>query len=50
LIAFEIVNGCTHGLAGFFVGTNGVDGVAEDLEGLERNHHLIVFDVIADEH
>jgi hypothetical protein len=37
-------------LAGFFVGTNGVDGVAEDLEGLEGNHHLIVFDVIADEH
>src|ERR1700724_2675374 len=23
LIAFEIVNGCAHGLAGFFVGANG---------------------------
>jgi hypothetical protein len=50
LIAFEIVNGGAHGLAGFFIGTNGVDGVAEDLESLERNHYLVVFDVIADEH
>jgi hypothetical protein len=50
LIAFEIMNGGAHELAGFFVGTSGVNGMAEDLESLERNHYLVVFDVIPDKH
>jgi hypothetical protein len=27
-----------------------VNGVADHLQRLERNHHFVVFDVIADEH
>src|SRR5579863_5055325 len=46
LIAFEIVNGGADVLAGFFVGADGVDGVAKHLQRLKRNHHFVVFDVI----
>lgn len=50
LIAFEIVDGGADGLAGLFVGADGVDGVAEHLQGLEWDHNFVVFDVIAYEH
>ncbi len=50
LIALEIVNAGGDELAGFFAGTNGVDGVAHHLKRFKGHHHFVVFDVIADEH
>jgi hypothetical protein len=50
LVALEIVNARGDKLACLLSGTDGVNGVADHLQRLERNHHFVVFDVIADEH
>jgi len=50
LIALEVVNAGGNELAGFFAGTNGVDGVADHLKRFKGDHHFVVFDVVADEH
>ncbi|MNF04965.1 hypothetical protein D3C80_2045950 [compost metagenome] len=50
LVAFEIVDRRAHRLSGGFVRAHGVHAMANHLQGLERHHHFIVFDVIADQH
>jgi hypothetical protein len=50
LIAFEVVNGGANTVAGSFVGTDRVYGVADHLKGLKGNHDLIVFNEVSDEH
>jgi hypothetical protein len=50
LIAFEIVNAGGNHVAGFFTGTDSMDGVANHQKGLEGNHHFVVFNVITNEH
>jgi hypothetical protein len=50
LVAFEIVNGGANGFTGFLAGTDGVHVVANHKQGLERDHHFVVFNVIANEH
>ena len=50
LVALEIVDGGADVVAGFFAGTDSVDGVADHLKRLERDHDFVVFDVIADQH
>jgi hypothetical protein len=50
LIAFEIVDAGGNDVAGFFTGTDGMDGVAHHLKRLEGDHHFVVFDVITNEH
>src|SRR6267142_330094 len=47
---FGSVDGAAHMVAGFFAGTDGVDGVADHLKSLERDHDFVVFDVIAEQH
>jgi hypothetical protein len=50
LVAFEVMDRGAHGLAGGLVRAHGVHGVTDHLQGLERHHHFVVFDVIADQH
>ncbi len=50
LVAFEVVDGGADVLAGLLVGADGVDDVADHLEGLKGDHDFVVFDVVADEH
>ncbi len=50
LVAFEIVDGGADVVAGFFAGTDGVDGMADHEQRLEWDHHFVVFDIITDEH
>jgi hypothetical protein len=50
LVTFEIMNCGADVFAGFFAGTHSVNRVADHEQGLERNHHFVVFDVVADEH
>ncbi len=50
LITFKIMNRSAHGAAGGLVRAHGVHRVADHLQGLERHHHFVVFDVIADQH
>ena len=49
LIALEVVDGGAHLFALLFPGANCVDAVADHLQGLERNHDLVVFNKIAGE-
>ena len=49
LIPFEIVNGGADELAGFLVGADRVNHMANHQKSLEGNHHLIVFNIIANE-
>src|SRR5262249_39161677 len=50
LIAFEVVDAGRDKLTGLFAWANDVDGVADHLKRFERDHHFIVFDIIADKH
>src|SRR5208282_2610167 len=50
LRALEIVDRSAHELPGLLVWTNGVHGVPHHLQRLERDHHLVVLDIIADKH
>src|SRR5258708_17657849 len=50
LVALEIMDGGADVVAGFFAGAHGVDSVADHQQRLERDHHFVVFDVIADQH
>src|SRR5712664_86605 len=50
LVALEIVDGGADVVAGFFAGTDGMDGVADHQQRLEGDHDFVVFDVIADQH
>jgi hypothetical protein len=50
LIAFEIVDAGGNDVAGFFTGTDSMDGVANHQKRLEGHHHFVVFDVITNEH
>src|ERR1700761_1263251 len=50
LVAFEVVDGSGDGVAFFLAGADGVDGVADDLKGLKRDHDFVVFYEVADEH
>ena len=50
LIALEIVNRGADELASLFVWTDGVDGVADHLQGLKGDHDFIVLDVVANDH
>jgi len=50
LIPLEVVHGRADSVAGLLVGTHGVDDVPRDLQRLERHHHFVVFDEVADEH
>jgi hypothetical protein len=50
LITLKIVDGGSDFFAGFFAGAYGVEGVADHLESLERDHDFVVFNEVADEH
>jgi hypothetical protein len=50
LVAFKVVNGGPHHVAGLLVGADRVHIVAGDLQRLERHHHFIVFDEVSDQH
>src|SRR5580693_6660183 len=50
LIAFEIVDAGGNDVAGFFTGTDSMDGVANHQKRFEGNHRFVVFDVITNEH
>ncbi|MNG07587.1 hypothetical protein D3C84_908960 [compost metagenome] len=50
LVAFEIVDGGAHRLAGALARADRMHAVAHHLQGLERHHHFVVFDVVADQH
>ncbi|MOA40294.1 hypothetical protein D3C78_1621540 [compost metagenome] len=50
LVAFEVMDGCAHGLADGLVRANGMHRVTDHQQGLEGHHHFVVFDVIADQH
>lgn len=50
LIAFKIVDAGGNDVAGFFTGTDSMDGVANHQKRLEGHHHFVVFDVITNEH
>ncbi|MDT4865740.1 hypothetical protein FQZ97_1005630 [compost metagenome] len=50
LVAFEIVDGGAHGLPGDFIRAYRMHGMTDHLQGLERHHHFVVFDVVADQH
>jgi hypothetical protein len=44
------VDGGRDELAGFFAGTDGMDGVADHQKCLEWDHNFVVFNVVADDH
>ena len=50
LVTFEVMDRGAHGLARSLVRADRMDGVPDHLQGLERHHHFVVFDVIADQH
>lgn len=50
LIAFEIVDAGGDEVAGFLPGANGVNGVPDHEQGLEGNHHFVIFNVITNNH
>src|SRR5229473_723126 len=50
LIPFEIMDGGANELTGLFARANSVNGVADHQQRLERDHHLVVFNVITNEH
>jgi hypothetical protein len=50
LVALEVVDGGADVVPGFLVGADCVDGVTDHLEGLEGNHDLVVFNIVANEH
>ncbi|MNN04914.1 hypothetical protein D3C81_1176550 [compost metagenome] len=50
LIALEIVDRGTHGLPGDFLRAHRMHRVTDHLQGLERHHRFVVFDVIAHQH
>jgi len=49
LVAFEVVDRAADLIAFFLAGADGVHGVANHLQGLERHHDLVVLDEIAGE-
>jgi hypothetical protein len=50
LVALEIVDRGPDLLARLLAGADGVDRVSHGTEGLERDHDLVVFGEIADQH
>jgi len=50
LISFEVVDGRAHLLTGLLPRTDGVHRMADGLERLEGDHHLVVLGEVADEH
>ena len=46
----EVMNRRAHCLPRRLVREHGVNGVTDHLQGLERHHHFVVFDVIADQY
>ena len=50
LIALEVVDGGTNRLSGFLARADGVYRVSDGEQRLERDHHLVVFGEIPDEH
>src|SRR6267142_2854385 len=50
LVAFEIMDGGANELTGLFSRANRVNGVAHHQQRLERDHHFVVFHVVADDH
>ena len=49
LVALEVVDGRLDRVAGRLAGADGVDGVADHLQGLERDHDLVILDEVAGE-
>lgn len=50
LVALEVVDRRTHGLPGALVGAHRMHVVTDHQQGLERHHHFVVFDVVANQH
>ena len=50
LVAFKIVDRGAHNIARALLRTDGVHRVAHHQQRLERHHHFVIFDVIADQH
>ena len=50
LIALEVMDGRTNRLSGFLARANGVYRVSDGKERLERDHHLVVFREIPNQH
>src|SRR6267378_4940192 len=50
LVAFEIMDGGANELTRLFARANSVNGVADHQQRLERDHHFVVFNVVADDH
>ncbi len=50
LVAFEIVNGGSHGVPGLLVRAHGMDAVPNHLQRLEGHHGFVVFDIVANQH
>ena len=47
LVTLKIVDGRAHRIARLFARADGVDFIAQHLQHLERNHHLVVFHIVA---
>ena len=50
LVALEIMDGGPHGFAGPFIRADGMDDMADHEERLKGNHHLVVFNIVANQH
>jgi len=50
LVTLEVVDGGGDDVAGLLARAHGVHGVADHQQHLERDHGLVVFDEVADEH
>src|ERR1035437_6279927 len=47
LVALEIVNRGAHGLSRLLARTHRLDPMSDHLQGLERHHDFVIFDVVA---
>ncbi|MNP24544.1 hypothetical protein D3C76_1173140 [compost metagenome] len=50
LIAFEIVDRSAHRLPGALARAHCMHAMADHLQGLERHHHFVIFNVVANQH